>query len=160
MVIDQYVIVLQKLEGNQNLEYWKDITIIVNEELSKILRNEAEIERRAGREGINASVSSDVVSIFKGKTLSQLVELEKQIRSKIIGRTEGTDVSYWESLLQQVGAYMARVRLRERHQDNLKRKLEELKKEQGIRDEDSRLMPPPSEVAVKKETVTEQVSVL
>ena len=76
--------------------------MIVNEELGKIARNEAELERRAGRQGINASVNTDVAAIFKGKTLTQLIELEKQIKEKIFGRTEGVDVSYWESLAQQV----------------------------------------------------------
>jgi len=36
---------------------------------------------------------------------------------------------YWESLLQQLKAHMARTRLRERHQDELRRKLFRLKQE-------------------------------
>ena len=34
---------------------------------------------------------------------------------------------YWESLLQQLKAYIARARLRERHQSKLRQKLDELK---------------------------------
>ena len=34
---------------------------------------------------------------------------------------------YWESLLQQLKAYIARARLKERHQKKLRRKLDELK---------------------------------
>ncbi|OQV12009.1 Cactin [Hypsibius exemplaris] len=154
----QDIATYQKLEGEQNSQYWKDIAVIANEELSKIARSEAELERRAGREGINASVSTDVTSIFKGKTLAQLIELEKQIKGKIFGRTEGVDVSYWESLSQQVGAYIARVRLREKHQENLQRKLVELKKEQGIKDEDRLLMPPPQLMPVPASTSTQEPS--
>jgi len=36
---------------------------------------------------------------------------------------------YWESLLQQLKAHMARTRLRERHQEELRRKLFKLKQE-------------------------------
>lgn len=42
------------------------------------------------------------------------------------------DVGYWESLLQQLKAHMARTRLRERHQEVLRQKLFKLKQEQGI----------------------------
>jgi hypothetical protein len=35
------------------------------------------------REGIHSSVHSDVSSVFKGKTYTQLIALEKQIYSKI-----------------------------------------------------------------------------
>ena len=38
---------------------------------------------------------------------------------------------YWESLLQQLKAHMAKTRLRERHQEVLRRKLFKLKQEVG-----------------------------
>ncbi|KAG0437445.1 hypothetical protein HPB47_017448, partial [Ixodes persulcatus] len=38
---------------------------------------------------------------------------------------------YWETLLSRLKAYMARARLRERHQENLRRKLFQLKQEPG-----------------------------
>ena len=101
--LQQDINVYQRLETEKsNLDYWRDIVTIVNEELNKIVRNEAAMVRRAGRQGINASVSADVAAVIKGKTLPQLVELERQIMGKISGRTEGVDVSYWESLQQQV----------------------------------------------------------
>ncbi|XP_055335119.1 LOW QUALITY PROTEIN: splicing factor Cactin-like [Paramacrobiotus metropolitanus] len=152
------IAVYQKLDRDLNDDYWNDITIVVNDELQKILASEAELERRAGRQGINAVVSADVGSVFKGKTLPQLRELENQIAEKLVDGQEGVDVSYWENLLQQASAYIARVRLKERHQENLRRKLDELKKEQGIRDEEERLlMPPPKEpVASTSTTNTER----
>ena len=39
----------------------------------------------------------------------QLVLLEGQINQKINSNDPGTDVGYWESLLQQLKAHMARV---------------------------------------------------
>ena len=40
------------------------------------------------------------------------------------------DVGYWESLLSQLKAYLARARLRDRHQELLRSKLYKLKQEQ------------------------------
>ena len=39
----------------------------------------------------------------------QLMALEQQINSRISSADSGTDVGYWESLLQQLKAHMARV---------------------------------------------------
>lgn len=108
------------------------------------------------REGIHASVAKDVTAVFKGKTATQLEALQLQIESKIVGKPEGVDIGYWESLLSQlkgeltlfyslpwkivdrykcyilITAHMARARLRDRHQENLRKKLEVLKAEQGV----------------------------
>lgn len=62
------------------------------------------------RDGVNASVSSDVQSVFKGKTYNQLQVLYQGIESKIRAGGPNLDVGYWESLLQQLKAYMARAR--------------------------------------------------
>ena len=37
--------------------------------------------------------------------------------------------AYWESLLQQLKAHMARMQIRERHQEQLRRKLYRLKQQ-------------------------------
>lgn len=42
-------------------------------------------------------------------------------------KTDGVDISYWESLLSKLKAHMARARLRDKHQVNLRQKLELLK---------------------------------
>ena len=55
-----------------------------------------------------------------------------QIERKLSQRTEGVDVGYWESLLSQLKAHLARARLRDKHSESLRRKLELLKNEQGI----------------------------
>ncbi len=39
-------------------------------------------------------------------------------------------MGYWESLLSQLKAHLARARLRDRHSENLRKKLELLKAEQ------------------------------
>lgn len=83
-----------------------------------------------------------MLQIFKGKTGAQLEALQTQIEQKISGRRDGVDVGYWESLLSQLKAHMARARLRDRHQHNLRRKLQLLKQEQGVQ-------PPPADAQHK-----------
>lgn len=55
-------------------------------------------------------MSTDVQTVFKGKTYGQLQALHLNIESKIRGGGSNLDIGYWESLLQQVRVYMARAR--------------------------------------------------
>ena len=64
-----------------------------------------------------------------------------KIQPKLKGG-EGVDVGYWETLSQLVAAQMARTRLRERHQEHLRRKLTYLKQNQGITSSDREPMFP------------------
>lgn len=124
-----------ELERGKNLDYWNDITVIVEDELHKLRKLEKQTEYEAAvgrREGIHHCVAQDVAQVFKGKTASQLASLQAQIEKKITDKTQGVDIGYWESLLSQLKAHMARARLRDRHQENLRRKLELLKAEQGV----------------------------
>lgn len=127
--------VYMELENSRNLNYWRDVQIIVEEELRKLRRlDTSSVDHQIGerREGINAAVSAEVVEVFRGKTPTQLQALYQQIQRRIHSKEEGLDVPYWETLLSRLKAYMARARLRERHQENLRRKLFQLKQEQGV----------------------------
>ena len=116
-------------------QYWQDITTITDDELAKLrklssqLYNDQRVDDR--REGINSAVFQDVTETFKNKTPQQLEQLEQRIKLKIENET-GIDIGYWESLLSQLQAHMARARLHDRHQLTLKRKLQKIKQEQGI----------------------------
>ena len=63
------------------------------------------------------------ISIHCNKFTSFKVQIER----KLSQRTEGVDVGYWESLLSQLKAHLARARLRDKHSESLRRKLELLK---------------------------------
>ncbi|XP_030631051.1 splicing factor Cactin isoform X1 [Chanos chanos] len=128
--------VYMELEQGKNVDFWRDMTTITEDEISKLRKLEAS-GRGPGdrREGINTSVSADVQTVFKGKTYSQLQALHINIENKIQAGGSNLDIGYWESLLQQVRVYMARARLRERHQDVLRQKLYKLKQEQGVESE-------------------------
>ena len=96
-------------------------------------------------------MASDVQDVFKGKTSDQLSQLQVQIERKLSQRTEGVDVGYWESLLSQLKAHLARARLRDKHSESLRRKLELLKNEQGIGSPDQ-----DQEAAIEDEEVKEE----
>ncbi|GAA6234873.1 cactin [Lates japonicus] len=128
--------VYMELEQGKNVDFWRDMTTITEDEISKLRKLEASGKGPGDRrEGINTAVSTDVQTVFKGKTYSQLQALHLNIESKIQAGGSNLDIGYWESLLQQVRVYMARARLRERHQDVLRQKLFKLKQEQGVESE-------------------------
>lgn len=121
-----------------NVDYWEDLKIIAHDELQKLRKSELGNDYHAAvgnREGINQSVARDVTSIVQGKTAQQLDELKAKIGEKIQSKSDGVDIGYWESLLSQLKAHIARARLRDRHQENLRNKLELLKSEQVEIDE-------------------------
>ncbi|XP_070603364.1 splicing factor Cactin [Erythrolamprus reginae] len=128
--------VYMELEQGKNVDFWRDMTIITEDEIANLRKLEASGKGPGERrEGVNASVSSDVQSVFKGKTYNQLQVIYQGIEGKILAGGPNLDIGYWESLLQQLKAYMARARLRERHQDVLRQKLYKLKQEQGVESE-------------------------
>ena len=120
----------QQNAGTKSKQYWQDITTIVEDELDKLRKLSSQLDT-GRREGINSAVFQDVTETFNNKTLQQLEQLEQRIKSKIENDT-GIDIGYWESLLSQLQAHMARARLHDRHQLTLKRKLQKIKQEQGI----------------------------
>lgn len=140
-----------ELEKGHNHLYWEDLTVIVQDELQKLkkLVLGGEYHATVGRrEGIHQSVARDVTEIFRGKTTLQLEELKKKIESKIDEKSDGVDIGYWESLLSQLKAHMARARLKDKHQENLRLKLELLKQEQDTPNEQNNDPQPSSSKAV------------
>ncbi|XP_014651435.1 PREDICTED: cactin [Ceratotherium simum simum] len=103
--------VYMELEQGKNADFWRDMTIITEDEIAKLRKLEASGKGPGERrEGVNASVSSDVQSVFKGKTYSQLQFIFQGIEGKIQAGGPNLDMGYWESLLQQLRAHMARAR--------------------------------------------------
>nr|XP_061795100.1 splicing factor Cactin-like [Nerophis lumbriciformis] len=161
--------VYMELEQGKNVDFWRDMTTITEDEISKLRKLEASGKGPGDRrDGINTAVSSDVQTVFKGKTYSQLQALNLNIETKIHAGGSNLDIGYWESLLLQVRVYMARARLRERHQDVLRQKLFKLKQEQGVdseplfpiikeepRNEDIRLEPKPGHSSKKGSSAEE-----
>lgn len=135
-LLEDIRIYMQLEKENMNQTYWTDLTIIVQDELRRLRQRDTIEDATTHRQGIHAAVASDVSAVFQNKSLAELNKLQLTIEAKLSGPTTGLDVGYWESLLSQLKAHQARARLRERHRDNLKKKLEMLKAEQGVKEEE------------------------
>lgn len=159
-LLEDIRIYMEMDKSRENVGYWEDLTIIASDELQKLRKMELGNEYHAtvgNREGINQSVAHDVTGIFHGKTAQQLDELKAKIELKIESKSDGVDVGYWESLLSQLKAHMARARLRDRHHENLRHKLDLLKREQAENEEKMKFEQDdedePSTSAVKTEKI-------
>lgn len=70
-----------ELEKGQNVEYWRDMTVIVEDELRR-LRQDEDAEGGGGRHSsvnISNSVLKSVADTLKSKTYAQLAALERQV---------------------------------------------------------------------------------
>ncbi|KAJ6219234.1 hypothetical protein RDWZM_005046 [Blomia tropicalis] len=110
-----------------NADYWRDLQIIVEDELAKLKLANMDLQERR-REGINPSVSAEIAKILTGKTPQQLKTLQTQIEKKISSKEEGIDIGYWETMLSRLRAQIARARLREFHDKNIHRRPELINK--------------------------------
>ncbi|KAK8728920.1 hypothetical protein OTU49_008869 [Cherax quadricarinatus] len=135
-LLEDIKVYMQLEKEGINQTYWTDLTIIVQDELRRLRQRDTIEDATTHRQGIHAAVAADVSSVFQNKSLSELNKLQLNIEAKLSGPTTGLDIGYWESLLSQLKAHQARARLRERHRDNLRKKLEMLKAEQGVKEEE------------------------
>ncbi|KAL3317122.1 hypothetical protein Ciccas_004229 [Cichlidogyrus casuarinus] len=131
-LIEDIKVVYMDLEKGANADFWRDVSTVVKDELKRMrLKKTGSMGLPQGAESITPSVMESIEKTLDGKTHAQLKALEKQIEPKLKGG-EGVDVGYWEALYHYVLAQMARTRLRERHEENLRNKLERLREAQGI----------------------------
>ena len=124
--------VYEEIDLNRNRDFWSDIVTIVDDELRKLRKmDRTEYQLAADRrQGMNKAVVDDVQKVFQGKSAEQLATLQKGIEMKLEAKEEGTDIGYWESLLSELKAHLARARLKDKHRENLTNKLEMLRAEQ------------------------------
>uniref|UniRef100_A0A1I7XX41 Splicing factor Cactin n=1 Tax=Steinernema glaseri TaxID=37863 RepID=A0A1I7XX41_9BILA len=114
------------IDSSKNRGYWGDIRSVVEDEL-RLKQGES----GSSLSSVHSSLHADVLKIFKGKSLEELRRLEDQIQTKIRSRDPGTNVSYYEDMLRYLVVYVARMRLKERYSDLLKKKLAQIKAEQS-----------------------------
>jgi hypothetical protein len=76
-----------------------------------------------------SSVASDLDAMFSSKSYSELVTLEKQIRTKL-DSDHDIDVDYWEHLLKTLLSWKAKAKLRHLSAEILSGRLQSLRKEQ------------------------------
>lgn len=131
--------IYKKLDNEENLDFWNDIKIIVDDEINKLKKFQSDskttVERR---DGVNSAVADDVLEIFENKPADKLKDLQRMIEKKLDKNAPGLDVSYWESLLSKLKAYLARSRLKELHLKNLEKRANKKIKIENILEEDDK----------------------
>lgn len=107
----------------QNQHYWKDLLEITQNELSKLSAKNSDID---------PTIVAEVMSLFEGKTISELDDLEEEMSDALIDDEPSIDVPFYQCALSRLRAYRAKMRLTLQHKTNLKRELQkrEMKKEE------------------------------
>ncbi|KAI1719726.1 conserved mid region of cactin domain-containing protein [Ditylenchus destructor] len=114
--------VYRVLDGRKHDKFWDDVNIIAQSEIKKIQRKRSE--------NIHSTLHEEVLKIFKGKSYDQLEQLSTQIQGKISNAGRGTDVGYWETLMEELHPFMARQRLKETHSKKIQIRLKRIREEQ------------------------------
>uniref|UniRef100_H2YJA3 Splicing factor Cactin n=1 Tax=Ciona savignyi TaxID=51511 RepID=H2YJA3_CIOSA len=144
--------VYMELEQDRNVEFWKDMTVITEDELHTL--------KKIAHDEVCIIVSLQL-SIYPLITINDLLELLQCDFTAFGLAVSGSsvDIGYWESLLSQLKAFLARARLRDRHQALLQDKLHKLKLEQLGENEGERKTAPDesSEVSDPTEVDEDQV---
>ena len=119
---------LEKAEAN--LEFWRAMMVVCSSAL-EILRSERTMGRAAFMEQNRASeaVKSDITNLLKGKSLTELRQLQESVRAKL-SSGDPIDVEYWEGLLKELAVWMAKAKLRTMHEVVLRNRLEHLRRKQ------------------------------
>jgi hypothetical protein len=115
---------LEKLESN--LEFWRSLLIVSSSSLEALreARSVGIIQSRA-----NATVKSEITRLLAGKSLSQLADLQDQVRKKLASN-EPVDIEYWEGLLKELIVWKAKGKLGDMHEIVLNNRLEQLRQKQ------------------------------
>ncbi|KAI9000964.1 mid region of cactin-domain-containing protein [Trametes punicea] len=113
-----------RLEKSEtNLEFWTNMMVITKDALERI-----KATRRMGAAAA-AAVEADITALLQGKSYEHLVQLQKQIQTKLASG-EPIDTDYWEGLLQKLLVWKAKAKLRSFHEVVVRNRLEQLRKRQ------------------------------
>lgn len=128
--------VYQQLEGGaNNTDFWVDMRVISQSELTEARRRESSrgkgpAQRHSLDTGVNIRVVNEIHALLKGKSRTQLLTLQEEIKNRIARGDSLDSINYWESLLKELDTHLAKARLRERHQEMLELKLQTLRRQQ------------------------------
>lgn len=123
--------VYMQLCKNRELTYWRELLVISNDELAKLKNYSC----YGSSEGINPAVVPSINNMFIGKTSDQLSKLKEKIQEKLEKNEPGLDITYWETVMSKLKAFIAKARLQEIHKKNLEIKPQKLKELLKLRKE-------------------------
>uniref|UniRef100_H2YJA4 Splicing factor Cactin n=1 Tax=Ciona savignyi TaxID=51511 RepID=H2YJA4_CIOSA len=132
--------VYMELEQDRNVEFWKDMTVITEDELHTLKkiahdevciigRNQLSLFRMTLLHYSGVKLTPKLLAL-KQKIIEKLASVVMLDMNEQLSSGSSVDIGYWESLLSQLKAFLARARLRDRHQALLQDKLHKLKLEQ------------------------------
>ena len=95
-----------ELELGKNAEYWRDITIVVHDEIARLSSTSAnqgggddEVHVSERRESMSRSVEGEVNKIFAGKSEAELLKLRASVEHKLKTQTN-IDTGYLKEVLK------------------------------------------------------------
>ena len=115
--------VYKQLCKNRDLTFWNQLLVISNDELVK-LKN---CTGFGSSEGINPAVVASINNMFIGKSPEQLTKLQLKVQEKLSKNEPGLDITYWETVLSKLKAFIAKASLQEIHKLNMQTKSQKLK---------------------------------
>lgn len=121
--------VYMQLCKNRDLTFWQELLVISNDELAK-LKN---YSGYGSSEGINPALVPTINDMFKGKTPEQLVKLRSRVEEKLNSNDPSLDITYWETVLSKLKAFVARAKLEEMHKVNMVKRRQLLSESTGTR---------------------------
>lgn len=107
----------------QNQQYWKDLLEITRNELSKL---QSIKEQSSSNTDVNSAIVTDVMSLFEGKTISELDVMEAEMSDILNDDNPSVDAAFYKGTLSRLRAYRAKVRLTMNHKKNLKRQKDKI----------------------------------
>ena len=114
-----------------NAIFWEAMSTVCQDELHSARLAEGR-DGQAKLEGVHAAVRDEIVSMFKGKSLSELQEQEEQIK-ELLETDDSADTEFWETALKRLQVAKARSTLKDIHAKILRRRLDAI--ESGLAQE-------------------------
>ncbi|TKR94939.1 hypothetical protein L596_009165 [Steinernema carpocapsae] len=115
---------MTKIDDMKNRGFWDDVRVVVKAEIDQI-------QGKSQLSSVHANMRTHIMNTFKNKPLEELYKQKDMIAEKIKKRDPGTDLTFYESLLPYIGGLIARLRMKNRYSELLKKKLAQIKEEQA-----------------------------
>ncbi|PAA94483.1 hypothetical protein BOX15_Mlig030086g1, partial [Macrostomum lignano] len=124
--------VYQKLERQSGLTegacrdsetFWSCVALLVQHALDS--------KTAPAASSATAAVADRIDAVIRGKSASQLAALEDSVSARICAAGPGTDLAYWEEMLDKVKVAKGKATLQELHKVLLRRRMQRLQERQS-----------------------------
>lgn len=127
------IIVYMNADCDENRHYWRDLLEITKDELSKLRA----LKEPSSSSDINSSVVNDIMSLFEGKTISELDDLEDEMSDILKNDDPSIDSAFYTKALSRLRAYRAKKRLTSNHKKNLSRQKDKILEKPDPKEEEN-----------------------